>query len=67
MNYTILFWNIFQVVLAAIVVIIISLIRNKLRMASPGMLCHVPLVRTDVSEEVSTSIIRVTRIGELGT
>jgi hypothetical protein len=27
----------------------------------------VPLVRTDVSEELSTSFIRVTRIGELGT
>jgi hypothetical protein len=27
----------------------------------------VVLVRTDVSEELSTSIIRVTRIGELGT
>jgi hypothetical protein len=31
------------------------------------MLRHVALVRTDVSEERMTSIIRVTRIGELGT
>jgi hypothetical protein len=31
------------------------------------MLCHVALVRTDVSEELSASFIRVTRIGELGT
>jgi hypothetical protein len=31
------------------------------------MLCRVALVRTDVSEEFSASIIRVTRIGELGT
>jgi hypothetical protein len=31
------------------------------------MLRHVTLVRTDVSEELSASIIRVTRIGELGT
>jgi hypothetical protein len=31
-----------------------------------GMLCHVALVRADVSEELSASIIRVTRIGELG-
>jgi hypothetical protein len=36
-------------------------------MASSGMLRHVALVRTDVSEEPSASIIRVTRIGELGT
>jgi hypothetical protein len=28
---------------------------------------RVVLVRTDVSEEVSASIIRVTKIGELGT
>jgi hypothetical protein len=31
------------------------------------MLRRVALVRTDVSEELSASIIRVTRIGELGT
>jgi hypothetical protein len=31
------------------------------------MLRRVALVRTDVSEESSTSFIRVTRIGELGT
>jgi hypothetical protein len=31
------------------------------------MLCRVALVRTDVSEELRASIIRVTRIGELGT
>jgi hypothetical protein len=36
-------------------------------MASSGMLRYVALVRTDVSEELSASIIRVTRIGELGT
>jgi demethoxyubiquinone hydroxylase (CLK1/Coq7/Cat5 family) len=35
-------------------------------MASSGMLHRVALVRTDVSEELSASIIRVTRIGELG-
>jgi hypothetical protein len=35
-------------------------------MASSGMLHHVALVRTDVSEELSASIIRVTRISELG-
>jgi hypothetical protein len=32
-----------------------------------GMLHPVALVRTDVSKELSTSFIRVTRIGELGT
>jgi hypothetical protein len=31
------------------------------------MLRRVALVRTDVSEDLSASIIRVTRIGELGT
>jgi hypothetical protein len=31
------------------------------------MLHHVALVKTDVSEEISASFIRVTRIGELGT
>jgi hypothetical protein len=36
-------------------------------MASSGMLRHVAFVRTDVSEELSASFIRVTRIGELGT
>jgi hypothetical protein len=37
------------------------------RMASPGMLRRVALVRTDVSEELSASFIRMTRIGEIGT
>jgi hypothetical protein len=36
-------------------------------MSSSGMLRRVTLVRTDVSEERSSSIIRVTRIVELGT
>jgi hypothetical protein len=36
-------------------------------MLSSGMLRHVDLVRTDVSEERSASFIRVTRISELGT
>jgi hypothetical protein len=31
------------------------------------MLHHVAFVRTDVSEELGVSIIRVTRIGEQGT
>jgi hypothetical protein len=36
-------------------------------MVSSGMLQRVALGRTEVSEELSASIIRVTRIGELGT
>jgi hypothetical protein len=35
-------------------------------MASSGMLRRVALVITDVSEELSVSFIRVTRVGELG-
>jgi ABC-type taurine transport system substrate-binding protein len=35
-------------------------------MLSSGMLRRVALVRTDVSEELSASFVRVTRIGELG-
>jgi hypothetical protein len=36
-------------------------------MASSGMLRRVALVRTDVSEELSASFIRMTKIGEPGT
>jgi hypothetical protein len=35
-------------------------------MGSSGMLRRVALVKTDVSEELSASFIRVTRISELG-
>jgi hypothetical protein len=45
-----------------------AIIKIKLRrMVSSGMLHLVAVVRTDVSEELSASFIRVTRIGELGT
>jgi hypothetical protein len=36
-------------------------------MVSSGLLRRAALVRTDVSEELSASFIRVIRIGELGT
>jgi hypothetical protein len=36
-------------------------------MVSSGMLRRVVLIRTNVSEELSASFIRVTRIGKLGT
>jgi hypothetical protein len=36
-------------------------------MASSGILCLVAPLRTDVSEKLNASIIRETRIGELGT
>jgi hypothetical protein len=36
-------------------------------MAPSGMLRLVALVRTDVSEDLSASFIRVTRIGGIGT
>jgi hypothetical protein len=36
-------------------------------MESSGILHHVALVRTDVSEVLSASIMRVTKISELGT
>jgi hypothetical protein len=36
-------------------------------MSSSVKLCRMDLVRTDVSEECIASIIRVTRISELGT
>jgi hypothetical protein len=36
-------------------------------MVSSGMLHRVALVRTDVSDELRASFIRVTKIGELGT
>jgi hypothetical protein len=49
--------------------IVITLLWNNGggRIASSGMLRRVALVRTDVLEELSSSFIRVTRIGELGT
>jgi hypothetical protein len=42
-------------------------LKNIRRIASSGLLRRVALVRTDVSEELNASFIRVTRIGELGT
>jgi hypothetical protein len=42
-------------------------LNSRKHLASSVMLGRVALVRTDVSEELSASIIRVTRIGKLGT
>jgi hypothetical protein len=42
-------------------------LRLDKRMASSGMLRHVALVISDVSEQFSAPIIRVTRISELRT
>jgi hypothetical protein len=42
-------------------------IRDSWKMASSGMLRRVALIRTDASEELSPSFVRVTRIGELET
>jgi hypothetical protein len=36
-------------------------------MVSSGMLRRVALIRTDISKELSSSFIRVTRIDEVGT
>jgi hypothetical protein len=36
-------------------------------MSSSGILRRVALVRTDFSEECSSSVVRVTRIGDIGT
>jgi hypothetical protein len=36
-------------------------------MPSSGIIPHEALVRTDVSEELNASVIRVSRIDELGT
>jgi hypothetical protein len=36
-------------------------------MVSSGLLHRVAIVRTDVSEEIGATFIRVTKIGELGT
>jgi hypothetical protein len=45
----------------------LAAILNSRRTVSSGMLRRVALVRSEVSEELSASFIRVTRIGELGT
>jgi hypothetical protein len=44
-----------------------EIFQTSWRMAASGMLRRVALVRTDVSEELSASSIRVSRIGERGT
>jgi hypothetical protein len=41
------------------------MISTPRKMPSSGMLCRVDILKTDISEERSASIIRVTKIGEL--
>jgi NAD(P)-dependent dehydrogenase (short-subunit alcohol dehydrogenase family) len=47
--------------------IIIYIHNNSWRMATSEMLRHAALVRSEISEELTASIIRVTIISELGT
>jgi hypothetical protein len=61
-------WEIYrvatQLVASGVVLSVIELVN---RMASSGMLRRVARIRTDVSEELRASFIRVTRISEPGT
>jgi hypothetical protein len=44
-----------------------SKLRTNMKMVSSGLVRRVALVRTDVSEVLSASFLRETKIGELGT
>jgi hypothetical protein len=57
----------FRSVIQFIKLLLIATERNDNKMASSAMLRRVALVRTDVSEDLSASFIRMIRIGELGT
>jgi hypothetical protein len=46
-----------------LLVFMVTIVRFEVFKAASGMLCRVALVRTNVSEELSASIIMVTRIG----
>jgi hypothetical protein len=54
-----------NVVPSSLILFTLMMLEAK-RMMSSGMLRRVAHVRTDVSEDLSASFIRVTRIGELG-
>jgi hypothetical protein len=48
-------------------ILLIRKLNSNLRIPSSGMLRRVALITTEVSEELIASVMRVTKIGGLGT